>query len=197
MEFQCVLSIPGQIRFRIPRLSSEPDFGAQLQQLVHALPAVTRVVINPPAKSIRIFYQSQVVSADSMTAALLTCIEQAAGESTPTSTPDNPTPQIKAQPASHNPLSDPIMAAELPNWLEQKESPSQVSDHLDLAEIVNSNGIPATLSQGQLAKRLGVTSQALSYRRSKPDFIHWSRRKDPDSQSWKYHPQSRLFYPTA
>jgi cation transport ATPase len=50
------------------------------------------------------------------------------------------------------------------------------------------------LRQNQLAKRLKITSQALTHKRSKPDFADWSQVRDPDGQAWIYEPTSRWFY---
>ncbi len=50
------------------------------------------------------------------------------------------------------------------------------------------------LRQNELAKRLGITSQALTHKRSKPDFANWSQLRDPDGKAWIYEPKSRWFY---
>jgi cation transport ATPase len=50
------------------------------------------------------------------------------------------------------------------------------------------------LRQNELAKRLGITSQALTHKRSKPDFADWSQLSDPERKAWIYEPKSRWFY---
>jgi cation transport ATPase len=50
------------------------------------------------------------------------------------------------------------------------------------------------LRQNALAKRLAITSQALTHKRSKPDFADWSQHRDPDGQAWIYESKSRWFY---
>ncbi len=51
------------------------------------------------------------------------------------------------------------------------------------------------LNQRDLAKRLQLTSQTLSRHKSKPEFIEWSKAKDPEGIAWIYHPDSKFFHP--
>ena len=51
------------------------------------------------------------------------------------------------------------------------------------------------LNQRDLAKRLQLTSQTLSRYKSKPEFIEWSKAKDPEGIAWIYHPDSKSFHP--
>jgi hypothetical protein len=53
------------------------------------------------------------------------------------------------------------------------------------------------LKQGDLAKRLGLPTQALTHHRVKPEFIEWSMMKDPEGIAWIYEPLSKFFCPTA
>ncbi len=53
------------------------------------------------------------------------------------------------------------------------------------------------VSQKELAKRLNVTSQTLSRRRSKSDFVQWSKARDPDGFAWSYQASMRVFYVVA
>lgn len=50
------------------------------------------------------------------------------------------------------------------------------------------------LKQSDLAKRLGLNSQALTHYRSKPEFSSWSMERDPEGTAWTYDPESRYFY---
>jgi hypothetical protein len=52
---------------------------------------------------------------------------------------------------------------------------------------------PIALRQGELAKRLGVTCQALTRYRSRPDFGAWSRDRDPQGKAWIFNAQTRYF----
>ncbi len=45
-----------------------------------------------------------------------------------------------------------------------------------------------------LAQRLGVTSQAITRRRSSPDFATWSQAQDPQEIAWHYDAESRSFH---
>jgi hypothetical protein len=51
------------------------------------------------------------------------------------------------------------------------------------------------LSTSALAKRLQVTSQALTRNRSKSDFAEWTRIRDPQGIAWKFEGESKTFYP--
>ena len=50
------------------------------------------------------------------------------------------------------------------------------------------------LKQSDLARRLGMSPQTLTYRRSRADFVEWSMTKDPEGVAWLYEPGSRYFY---
>jgi cation transport ATPase len=51
-----------------------------------------------------------------------------------------------------------------------------------------------SLKQSALAKRLGVTSQSLTSRRTKPEFTHWTQNQDPEGRAWKYDAATQFFY---
>lgn len=50
------------------------------------------------------------------------------------------------------------------------------------------------LKQGDLARRLDVTSQILTHQRSKPGFTKWSRTRDPEGIAWFYERTTKCFY---
>ena len=53
---------------------------------------------------------------------------------------------------------------------------------------------PRQLKLRDLAARLKLSSQLLSRHKSKPDFIEWSRAKDPEGIAWTYNPASKSFH---
>lgn len=61
-----------------------------------------------------------------------------------------------------------------------------------------SKSTPATrtaqLKPSILANRLGVTTQALTRLRSKPDFFEWSMNQDPECLAWVYDSTKKHFY---
>lgn len=56
---------------------------------------------------------------------------------------------------------------------------------------------PQFLKQRDLAKRLGVPSQAITPRRSTPAFVQWTQAKDPDGKGWQYDEAAKGFYAVA
>jgi cation transport ATPase len=50
-----------------------------------------------------------------------------------------------------------------------------------------------SLRQSDLAKRLGVASQALTHQRSKPEFATWTQAKDPERIAWLYDSASKCY----
>ena len=55
--------------------------------------------------------------------------------------------------------------------------------------------VPRSLNQSQLADRFGVHAGTIRNHRSKPDFIAWSRTKDPAGIAWTYSPDTKEFLP--
>lgn len=51
------------------------------------------------------------------------------------------------------------------------------------------------VNQSQLAERLGVHSTTISKNKTKPDFISWTRKKDPAGVAWTYSPETKEFFP--
>lgn len=50
------------------------------------------------------------------------------------------------------------------------------------------------LKQCELAKRLGVSSQAITPRRSTLAFVRWTQAKDPEGKGWQYDAAAKRFY---
>jgi cation transport ATPase len=54
-----------------------------------------------------------------------------------------------------------------------------------------SNG--KALKQGELAKRLGVSSQSLTSKRLKPEFSIWTQARDPEGIAWNFDPVAKRY----
>lgn len=54
--------------------------------------------------------------------------------------------------------------------------------------------IPQTLIQSELAKRLNVYSSTVYKRRDDPDFPEWTRSRDPEGISWGFSAETKEFY---
>ncbi|MGG6269458.1 HMA2 domain-containing protein [Leptolyngbya sp. AN03gr2] len=61
--------------------------------------------------------------------------------------------------------------------------------------IVESSTAELVCSTSTLAKRLKVTSQAITRRRMKSNFGQWTQAQDPEGIAWNYHEDDRLFRP--
>ena len=72
--------------------------------------------------------------------------------------------------------------------LEQLET--QVTDlrshHGNTSALPVDSIVDKTLTQIELAKRLGVDSATLTKNRAKPNFSEWSQSKDPEGMAWSY-----------
>lgn len=53
------------------------------------------------------------------------------------------------------------------------------------------------LTQGELAKRLGVHTGTLSKNRTKPNFGDWSKAKDPEQLAWRYLSEVERYAPLS
>jgi hypothetical protein len=87
--YAIVHSVPGRVRLRIERLSKEASFAKRLERLLGADDHVLDVRINPVAASVRIYYQTGVLSDLDLSLRLLNIINMA--ESEPSS--ETPSPQ--------------------------------------------------------------------------------------------------------
>lgn len=72
-----------------------------------------------------------------------------------------------------------------------------IEQHLVMAMQQASSPTIAPQSTLSLAKRLGVTFQALNWHRSRNDFPQWSMKRDPEHISWTFDAASKSFYPTV
>ena len=76
----------------------------------------------------------------------------------------------------------------------------QLAAHRCDAPVVNPAAVrrtPASMTHGQLAQRLKVSSQMLVARRARADFAHWSAQQDPEHLAWHYDPREQRFLAVA
>ncbi len=81
------------------------------------------------------------------------------------------------------PLSEPLDEFRL----DAKKEPNNVSSELT-DELLNSS-----LTHSQMVERLGVKSSTLSVAKKKPNFLEWSKSKDPDAIAWRWVVESKRF----
>ncbi|MCY7320346.1 MAG: hypothetical protein LH660_00705, partial [Phormidesmis sp. CAN_BIN36] len=71
----------------------------------------------------------------------------------------------------------------------------EVQRHLAIAIQRATELPPLPLSTVELAERLYVPFQALTWHRTQPDFFEWSSNHDPEGLAWSYDDDSKLFQP--
>jgi P-type Cu2+ transporter len=77
VAYQVVHEIPGRIRFRVPRLASDPEYAQRLTVLAQADTKLTDVRVNATAASIAISYEIGLLSDDKMRLHLIDLIQTA------------------------------------------------------------------------------------------------------------------------
>jgi hypothetical protein len=77
IAYSVVHSIPGRIRFRIPRLAKDSDYADKLKLAIESDPRTTSVRINPTAASIVINYQPGEIADKQMRSHLVNLIQTA------------------------------------------------------------------------------------------------------------------------
>jgi len=59
------------------------------------------------------------------------------------------------------------------------------------------SALPASLTQVELAKRLGVAAKTISRKKHSPLLSDWSQTRDPDGVGWSYAAQTQRFSPMS
>jgi copper chaperone CopZ len=83
------------------------------------------------------------------------------------------------------------------NYEPDAVSNADIEQHLVMAMQQASSPTIAPHSTSSLAKRLGVTFQALNWHRSQTNFPQWSRSRDPEHISWTFDAASKSFCPVV
>lgn len=74
-------------------------------------------------------------------------------------------------------------------------SDASVNGEISLEQAINAilTEIPNYLNQSQLSKRLGISNAVLSKNRNKPNFLNWTKLKDPNRVAWQWVPNIRQY----
>lgn len=205
--YQIVHAIVGRIRIRISWLETDSEAAAKLQRLIESINFVTSARINPLAASIVVVYKPKGLTLDEAQERFVEAIQQI--KPTPLIVPPPPPEPIKAEPPAQTATTPPqpdnaAVASEIPSpWDENDVKDSIAIEHSEPVEppaaaIAPDTSNPAEVelphSTTALAQRLGVTVQAITRRRSKPDFATWTQAQDPDRIAWHYDADSRSFH---
>ncbi|MBW4553501.1 MAG: DUF456 domain-containing protein [Aphanocapsa sp. GSE-SYN-MK-11-07L] len=209
-DYQVVHAIAGRIRCRLPALRTDQRFVDQLQHSLRSLQFVTEVRVNPAAQSIIISYKDRAISSAEFEAGFAKLIQQLK------SAPANPEPvPLSTLPEQSLPPSLPSIAKPTVTETGSVTDPAPqiaVEPSVSLAEsgqdkaVIETAELPSPWDDAasaqleppkttaELARRLGVTGQALNRRRSLSNFVVWTQTHDPQSLAWIYDPGSKLFY---
>jgi hypothetical protein len=217
--YQIVHSIAGRIRIRVPWLETDAEAASKYQRLLEALSYVNSVRTNSLAQSMVILYNAKTLTIAEAEELVIAAMQQVK------LTPPMEAPTIETEPAEQSsplittPPSSPTKPASKPNsappefpnskqsaipeipspWDESEDSiapiNSELFDEVEEVEEVEADQAKQTLSTSLLAKRLRVTSQAITQRRTKTDFQTWTQAQDPDRIAWRYDAATRAFYP--
>jgi hypothetical protein len=60
---------------------------------------------------------------------------------------------------------------------------------------VPDSSVASGINQTALTKRLKVSSKAVSRQKLQPEFLEWSRQRDPEGIAWRFLTETRKFYP--
>jgi hypothetical protein len=87
-----------------------------------------------------------------------------------------------------NPVATPIESPPI------KTPPINVTTPtVETTETVGEGDRTQELIQSELAKRLDTHTSTIGRRKSDPDFVDWTRSKDPDGMGWKYVAETNVF----
>ncbi|KAM3091199.1 HMA2 domain-containing protein [Phormidesmis sp. 146-35] len=189
--YQIVHAIAGRMRIKAFWLETDPEAAGKLHRQIESLSFITSVRLNPLAQSIVLTYKAKAISLEEAQAQLIDLIEQVnpvplpveveppITETTPLEAP--PTPFSPAAPSSPK-TSESVANTAIPSpWDEPDLETADMQLH----------------STASLAKRLNTTSQAITQRRTKPNFDGWTQVQDPDGVAWNYDEASQSFSPAS
>jgi hypothetical protein len=224
MDIQILSAISGRLRLRIPRLNHDSNYAAQIDGEIKVLRFVTGVRINPLASSITITYSTKTISDIEAKKTILEEIAQAetvvstANEATPqveelssnelseTSLPEPvetiasetaPETLQSEEPSPNEVASEQISSIEEVSPLQESASTSagiEAQNNDTVTPTVDRVGETLRLTSSALARRLGISAQALTVRSSQPDFTKWSMTKDPEHIGWVFIKSLNKFY---
>ena len=76
-----------------------------------------------------------------------------------------------------------------------RKSQKVPKEKLNNKKLDFSSLVPKLLTQVELANRLKVHPSTISKRKTKSDFLQWSREKDPETIAWEYSRETKRFSP--
>ncbi|MBE9013184.1 hypothetical protein IQ250_23590 [Pseudanabaenaceae cyanobacterium LEGE 13415] len=209
--YQIVHSIAGRIRIRVPWLGTDSQSASAYQHLVEAIDGVKVVRINALAQSIVVEYSPKIAVAkmEELLIAAMQQVKLTPPAAAPTVEPDpvpveipiedtiEPPPEVQPvePPAKSSPSPEQSTIPEIPSPWDDEPLPEFTLEKPMTHTIVESKSSELVCSTSTLAKRLKVTSQAITRRRTKLDFGQWTQAQDPEGIAWCYHEDDRLFRP--
>ncbi|MGQ9872310.1 heavy metal translocating P-type ATPase [Leptodesmis sp.] len=102
-------SLPGRIRYKIPRLLKDADYTRKLTHLLERDRSVTGIKLNPDSGSLTVYYTAEQIGEAAMQSHLADLIQTAPTVSLPIATTIVEPAAPEAEPSSWNPMTIPMM----------------------------------------------------------------------------------------
>jgi Heavy metal associated domain 2 len=198
------------ITYRASAISSQAAverFVDALQQVkptpVATMPQDSHLQEEPFLQMAQTVAQTVAQTLQSVAQAASSAVQQPSSDRPPSATTTVPSPQQspspEAVPEMPTPWDDPD-GTEMPATVIKSTSTASAASPMPPVQPTptpNTPGQPELWlhSTASLAKRLNVTSQAITRRRGQPDFSTWTQKQDPEGVAWSYDANSQSFYP--
>lgn len=92
---------------------------------------------------------------------------------------------------------DPVDRIEMPTVAVQtpSEAVRKSPELFPLSSAQTVEKLQLSCNQSELARRFNVHPNTIGKWKAKPEFLEWSRQKDPEAIAWEYSAENKRFYP--
>jgi hypothetical protein len=192
-EYQVVHRTSRRLRLRVPRLQEDLDYATTIEEQVTALKGVTAVRLNRAAASLIVHFRP-IPGTAPIEPQVVACLERLTAPAAEEA--HRPAASTDAQTSTETVLDTEDSGIEDSSTEESgiEDSDTEESGVTDRPTDPGTSPVPS-LSQGDLANRLGIASQAITPRRNQASFPDWSRELDPENIGWCYRASASCFEP--
>lgn len=205
LEYAVVHQTLKRLRIQVPRLRNDEALATTLQSKLGAVKGVAAVRINRAACSVIIHFRDRP-SADPVPPQILTLLEEWSSRPAPEPTLEQASALLaqRSDPPSSIPTAPPAPQPGRPTDSASSANSANLTHSANSTDSTNlppedqpTVVLPEPLTQRDLAKRLGVSSQCITPRRQQPTFKDWSQEQDPEGVAWCYEADSGTFHPLS